>query len=457
VAGALATAFLTALTFGLAPAFQAARQHPSAALGTSPEGSGGTRSGSRVRRALVAGQVALSLGLLAIGFQLTSGLASWAEPPVRDPDRILLASIDLDELRVSTDEIDVFYSALLERASRLPGVEAVGLSGRDLWWSPGGFGNIFLDPGPEARRGPRTDAPRPRGPLGALGADSTIFLAVGGSAGGDFFKAVGLDLVQGREFVEADWRDMPEVAILTERLASELFDGSAVGRSLSLTGPGAREANVRIVGIVESPAELSGQDVAAIFFPSPFFPSARETGAARTLYGRSQRPAAGLAPAIHDLVAQIDPRVPILELATLDQKIRADMLDDLVLARAGALLGIVALLLASVGLYGVTSYSVAMRAHEIAVRMALGARPDSVLAMVLRQAATLVMIGFLLGGVVAIVAGRLIQAEIYGVAGVPFGTLGGAAALLAMAMLLASILPARRAARLDPNVVLREE
>jgi ABC-type antimicrobial peptide transport system permease subunit len=357
---------------------------------------------------------------------------------------MLLASFDLEELRVSTDESNAFYSALLEGARRLPGVEAAGLSGRNLLWSEGGFANFyFVAPGPEGRSRPP-------------GFDSVV--AVGGSAGGDLFRVLGLDLVQGREFAEADWRDIPEVAIVTERLASELFDSAALGRSFSVLGfdrPGAEV--LRVIGIVESPAELSGQDVAAFFFPSPFFPSSTESGAARTLYLRSASPAGPLAPAIRDLVAEIDSRVPVLELTTLDQKVRAENLDNLVLARAAAVLGTVALLLASVGLYGVTSYSVSARAREIAVRMALGARPDSVLAMVLRQAATLVIIGSVLGGLVAIMAGRLIQAEIYGVAGVPFATLGGAAALLGAAMLLASILPARRAARLDPNVVLREE
>ena len=149
--------------------------------------------------------------------------------------------------------------------------------------------------------------------------------------------------------------------------------------------------------------------------------------------------------------------MPILELATLDQKIRADILLQRMLARAAALLGIVALLLASIGLYGVTSYSVAMRAREIAVRMALGARADQVVAMVLRQALAVAMIGSVLGGLAAIVAGLLIQAEVFGVAGIDVATLGGSAALLAVAMLLASILPARRAARLDPYAVLREE
>jgi predicted permease len=440
VIGALATAFLTALTFGLAPAFQATRQHPSAALGTSPAGSGGTRSQSRVRRSLVAGQVALSLGLLAVAFQLTSAVESLNEPPVTNPDRLLLASFDLKELRFSSDQSNTFYSALLDRARRLPGVEAAGLSGRDLLWSRRpDFGNFyFVDPGPEGR--PRFQP------------------VVGGSAAGDLFRTLEIDVVQGRDFVEADWRNMPEVAIVTERLASEFFDGPALGRSLRLTEQGnVPAANVQIVGIVESPEELTGQDVAAIFFPAPFFPSPFQSGTARTLYVRSQGPAGPLAPAIRDLVAQIDSQVPILELTTLDQKVRADYREKLVMSRVAALLGIVALLLASIGLYGVTSYSVAMRAREIAVRMALGARSESVLVMVLRQAGTLVMIGSALGAVLAIVIGRLIQAEIFGVAAVPFATLGGSAALLAAAMLLASILPASRAARMNPNVVLREE
>jgi ABC-type antimicrobial peptide transport system permease subunit len=155
-------------------------------------------------------------------------------------------------------------------------------------------------------------------------------------------------------------------------------------------------------------------------------------------------------------VRQLDPRVPILELSSLDQKIRTDILQQRMLARVAALLGIVAVLLASVGLYGVTSYSVAMRWREIAVRMALGARPEGVLAMIFRQALSIATIGSALGGLVAIAAGLLIQAEVFGVAGIDVATLGGSAALLAVALLLASILPAWRAARLDPNAVLRE-
>jgi predicted permease len=451
VAGALVTAFVTALGFGLVPALRATGHRPSAVLGTSPAGSGGTRSESRGRRVLVAGQIALSLGLLATVFQLSGMLES--EPPGTDPDRMLVASFDLAQLRYSSAESNAFYAELLDRVSRLRGVEAAGLSGRDLLWSSkSGFGNELLLSGRDLLW--TSDAEQ----LGlTLVSPDGRRMTTGASAGGDFFRALGLDLLQGRDFVPSERRDIPEVAIVTERLAS-MMQGGALGRILQVSR-GFGDTAVRIVGIVESPAELYGQDVAAIFFPSPFFPSNVENGTARTLYVRAEGEAAPLAPFLREIVAQIDRRVPLVELATLDQKIRSDNQFQIhrVLAGTALALGIVALLLASVGLYGVTSYSVAMRVREIAVRMALGARADRVVAMFLRQALGLATIGSVLGGLVGVAAGFVIRAAVFGVPGVDIAALSGSAGLLAAAMLLASLLPAWRAARLDPNVVLREE
>ncbi len=452
VAGALVTAFLTALGFGLVPALHATRRHPSAALGTAPAGSGGTRAEARGRRVLVAGQVALSLGLLAAAFQLTSPLESVAEPPGTDPNRMLLASFDLAQLRFSSGESDAFYAALLDRASRLPGAEAAALSSHDF--ATGWITNLVPV---ETGDGPRDPLGRPIG-----------LLVSASSAEGDFFKVLGLDLRQGREFVAADRRDIPEVAIVTEHFAAQIFGGAALGRSLRVSTSliGDAEANVRIVGIVESPVERNIDNVRgpSIVKPSPsgevaaiFFPSPLQHGTARTLSVRAGGPAGLLAPAIRDIVAQIDPRVPILEMATLDQRIPDITQIIRGLARAAAVLGIVALLLASIGLYGVTSYGVEMRRREIAVRMALGAQADRVVAMVLRQALTVATIGAVLGGLMAIAAGVVIQAQLFGVPGVDVAALAGAAALLAAAMLVASILPARRAARLDPMALLRQE
>jgi hypothetical protein len=365
---------------------------------------------------------------------------------------MLLASFDLAQLRFSSGESDAFYAALLDRASRLPGAEAAGISSHDFargWISD----QVRVDTG----NGPRDPSGRPFG-----------FLVTASSAEGDFFKVLGLDLRQGREFVATDRRDIPQVAIVTEHFAARVFDGAALGRSFRVSTSliGEAEAEVRIVGIVESPVERNIDNVRgpSIIEPSPsgevaaiFVPSPLQDGTARTLSVRADGPAGALAPAVREIVAQIDPRVPILELATLDQRIPDITQIIRGLARAAAVLGIVALLLASIGLYGVTSYGVAMRRREIAVRMALGARADLVVAMVLRQALTVATIGAVLGGLMAIAAGVVIQAQLFGVPGVDVATLGGSAALLGAAMLLASLLPAQRAARLDPNVVLRQE
>jgi len=363
-----------------------------------------------------------------------------------------MASFDLAQLRFSSGESDAFYAALLDRASRLPGAEAAALSSHDF--ATGWITNLVpVDTGDE----PRDPLGRPFG-----------LLVSASSAEGDFFEVLGLDVRQGRGFVAADRRDIPQVAIVTEHFAAQVFDGAALGRSLRVsTSPiGDAKADVRIVGIVESPVERNidnvrgpsivkaspSGEVAAIFFPSPL-----QDGTARTLSVRADGPAGALAPAVREIVAQIDPRVPILEMATLDQRIPNMTQVIRGLARAASVLGIVALLLASVGLYGVTSYSVAMRTREIAVRMALGARADRVVAMVLRQALTVATIGAVLGGLMAIAAGVVIQAQLFGVPGVDVRTLGGSAALLAVAMLTASILPAQRAAWLDPMTVLRQE
>ncbi|MGH9238239.1 MAG: ABC transporter permease, partial [Vicinamibacterales bacterium] len=415
VAGALVAAFLTAPGFGLVPAFHATGQHPSAALGSAPAGSGGTRAEARGRRALVAGQVALSLGLLAVGFQLTSGLVSVAEPPGSDPDRLLLASFDLEQLRFSSVESDAFYEALVEGASRIPGVEAAGLADRELLWTWEREGNssVVVD-----SRG--TAAPASSGRDGVLVFQEGMRFAIGGSVGGDLFGAAGLDLLEGREFVAADRRAIPDVAIVTDRLASQTFQGAALGRTLRVS-TSSTEADVRIVGIVESPAELSDPNLGVIFFPSPV-----HEGSARTLYLRADGPAGRLAPAVRDLVARLDPEVPILDLATLDQRIRADTVFERTLASAAAVLGVVALLLAGMGLYGVTSYSVTIRRREIAVRMALGARADRVVRMVLRQALAVAALGAAIGGLVAIAAGIVIQSQVFGAAALDVTTLGGA-------------------------------
>ena len=190
---------------------------------------------------------------------------------------------------------------------------------------------------------------------------------------------------------------------------------------------------------------------AKVYLPSPIEPEP-----ALALYLRTAGPATMLAQPVRELVSRIAPRVPILELGSLDELNERSYGQQLWLARAAAFLGVIGLLLATAGLYGVSSYVVAMRSREIAIRMAMGARPQVILAMVLGQSMRIAAIGLLVGGAAAVAVSRLIQSEYHGIQGIDGVAFGGASALFVAAMLLASAIPAVRASRLDPVESLKD-
>ena len=443
LAAALGTAVVTTIVFGLMPALRATTHRPAAQLGASHAGIGPAPGQSRGGRALVALQVALSLGLLATGTQLVSALEAVGATAGIDSDRLLMVSFDLEQLRFSSAEADAFYERLLDRVSTLPGVEAAGLADRTMLWKFGvgglGLSNSVVAWRPADRR-----------------EDARVYS--GGYAAGDLTEALGLGLLEGREFTPEDREGTPEVAILTEPLASQLFEGPAVGQILSVSArePDAPSVDVRIVGVVEAPRDPHyGRGDGSV--PTVFLPSVLQEQPALTLYVRTQGPALGLAATVRNVVDGIDPRVPLLEAATLEQMNREDIGPQRGLAQVAAFLGVVAMFLATLGLYGVTSYLVSKRSREIAVRMAFGARPGRLMAMLLRQGLTMAAIGVVFGSAAATAVGVWIQAEVLGAAGVDAATLSVSAALLTTAMLVASAIPARRAARLDPMRVLRSD
>jgi ABC-type antimicrobial peptide transport system permease subunit len=164
-----------------------------------------------------------------------------------------------------------------------------------------------------------------------------------------------------------------------------------------------------------------------------------------------------LVPALHEAVKDVDPRVPFVDIGTLQSRFEDRNLEEHLLASGTTILGSVALLLATAGLYGLFSFIVSLRQREIGVRMALGAEPAAVQRLVLRQAMGLAMWGAGIGGVIAIIAGALVSAEIYGTPSIDPLMFFASAAILAVAMLSAGFIPARRASRVDPMVVLRQE
>ena len=440
LAVAVVTAAGTAIAFGLIPALRTTAQQPARVLGPAGAGSSATPRQSFARRAVLVAQVALSIGLLATGWQLVATVRSAGGYAGTPGDRLLIARFDLEPLRLSASETASFYQQLLDRASRVPAVAAAGLARHTAVWT---FGRgaapaslLAWHPG---------DGP----------ADGRAY--IGGYADGDLFDAVGLRLLGGRAFAEGDRDGPPRVAVVNQTLADAL-GGPAVGQMLRIAARDqefSSSTEVQIVGVVESAMEprytADGRPVPKLYLPSPIGPEP-----ALALYVRSRSTAAGLGASLRQLVRDLDARVPIMELGSLDEINERSFGPQLWLARAAAVLGGLGVLLATAGLYGVASYVVSMRSRELAIRLAIGARPRRVLAMILGDSLRIVCAGLALGGLAAWIVSRVIQSEYHGIVGIDIVAFGGSGALFVAAMLVASALPAVRAARVDPVAALKE-
>ncbi len=433
------TAAGTTLAFGLAPAVRVSAQQPSSTLGPgSARNDSGPRQ-SRMRRFLIAAQVALSLGLLATAWQLVATVRGQAVSSGTPGNQLLLVRFDLEPLSLSPAETAAFYQELVARTARLPGVVASGIARHTAVWT---FGQGQAASIVVWQPNDRPDEGR---------------MTIGGFAGGDLFQAAGLRVVAGRGFTEAEQRQSrPQVAVVNQTFASAL-NGPVIGSSLRVAARNhdvASAVDVRIVGIIEpalEPRYEEGLPAAKVYLPVSLEPEP-----ALTLYVRTHGSASALAQPVREVAGQIAPRVPILDIGSLDEFNQRSFGQQLWLARGAAFLGVVGLLLATAGLYGVASYVVAMRSRELAIRMALGARPKVILTMILGQSMRIAAVGLIVGAASAAVASRVIQAGYYGIRGIDALAFGGAMVLFVIAMLVASAIPAVRASRLDPVESLRD-
>jgi predicted permease len=446
----LATLFVTAacaVVCGLVPALRVTSRAPFRALGAARTDAGGTRPIPK-GRPLVVVQVALSIGVLATATQLVTLVASQGGSGGTAPDRLLMTSFDLDQLRLAPDAAERFYAALVDRAGQVPGVEYAGLARRTAVWT---FGR---------GKGPASLIVwQPGEPVGG----GTVVL--GGYAGGDLFDALGLAVIEGRGFQPADRAGFPRVAVVNQAYARQM-QGPILGRTLRVhgyvqraktTGDEAFAAgrDVQIVGIIQSANEpfysRDGEAVPKIYLPTPL-----QAEPALTLYVSTRGDAETLAGPLRDLTHAIDPRVPIVEMGSLEALNEQRMGPLVWMTRASTWMGLLATLLTALGLLAVVSYAVALRTREFAIRMAIGAQPRGVLALVLRQAMRIVVIGFVVGAGLALLATKLLQTQFRGAQGLDAVAFAGSSALLIVVMLAASAVPAIRASRVDPVAALKE-
>lgn len=442
-----ATAF-TALAFGLAPAWHATRSDGPRSKGTGSgrtraslastlrseaRGSTGGRSRARLRRGLVIGEVALSLVLLVCaGLSIRSLAAAQRVDPGFEVDGAVVARF-APTLQGYTDENALaFYHRLTERLEAQAGVEHVTTASH----LP-----LTLNISSERVAGADT----------ALEANEWPF-ADTAAVGPDYFRTMGISVLRGRAFTSVDREDSPGVAVVNERLASVLWpDGDAVGQTLRIDGV---EGSLEVVGVVPTARYRTLGEA-----PRPFFYSsiAQEGDTSRTLVVRGDTDSTLLLDAIRRTARELDPKLAVTGLESLEDSLSTALLLPRVGAGLFGAFGVVGLILATLGLYGVISTSVAQRRQEIGIRMALGAGRLAIARMVAREGLLLAGVGVGVGVLAAAAGSRVLSGVLIGVGATDPITFVAVATFLLVVAVVASLVPARRAASVDPLVALRPE
>ena len=426
-------ACLTALLFGLAPALQATRGVGRDALATRQPAAGRHTRG--VGRALVAGEVALGLVLLvAAGLFVSTFRNLWRVDTGFVADDVVVA--DLGPLREVQDRTArlALYDEMRARALALPGVVAAGYT-RIGQMTGGGIEYRLQAVG----------RPRPA-------EDPALAMEQRVSPG--FLETMGTRLRGGRLIDARDGPAAPAVAVINEAFARLVFpDEPPVGRSFELTGVGA-DGPVEVVGLVEDSKWIDLREA-----PRPMFyrPAAQKDPPSATLVMRVDGATGAVMAAIPGLAASVDRRIRLGDVATLTEVVNRTIATERLLAWVSAGFGVLAALIAALGVYGTLAYGVALRTREIGVRMALGATRGRLRWLVVRESLLLFAAGGAAGALAAAFLSRFAASMLYGVTPGDPVTYAAAAGLLALVLLAAAWLPARRATAIDPMAVLRGE
>jgi putative ABC transport system permease protein len=436
---ALCVSLATGILFGLAPAIGATRENLADSLKEGSQRSGLSPTSPRLRNALLVSQVALALVLvISAGLLTRTFFHLLGANGGFNPDRVLTFQLPLPALKyVDQDHIVVFYQNALGRLRSVPGVQSAGI-GETV--PMGGEGESTVIRMPDHPAATQKELPF---------ANYTII-----SPG--YLSAVGTPVLRGRDFVEADTADSMPVALVNVAMEKKYWPGqSALGKQV---GPGSvRLPLLTIVGVVPDVKHISFREETApemyVVYTQRQWPSMLNLRVAL----RTKADPASMTASVREAIHSIDPDLPLAKVATLTTLVDDSLSQPRFAMLLLASFGVLALLLASTGMYGVISYSVAQRTQEIGIRMALGAERRNVFGMVLSQGARLAGLGIALGLVAALGVTRLMASFLYGVQPADPLTFAIVSLLLVGTALLACYLPARGATRVDPLVALRHE
>lgn len=429
----LAITLLTGLFFGLAPALQLANTNSNQTL--KDGGSEGNRgaAGRSIGNLLITGEVALAVVLLIAGGLLlrTIWRLNQIDPGFNERNA-LAVTVQLSENKYPDNEqVSRFSQQLVHEVSVLPGVQATGIA-RILPIAHDLATGFYIE---GRQREPENQLPQ------------TNYSAVSG----DYFNAMGIPLLEGRTFTDRDNQQTTRVAIVSAELAQRFFPGeNAIGKRINVTtGP---ESFREIVGVV---GDVKQQGLAQATKPHVYEPFAQAPDHFMTLIVRTSHEPSTLVPAIRSQVLELDQELPLQRVTTLDSMISNSIRQQRFASVVLSVFAGVALVLALAGLYGVISYSVAQRTRELGIRVALGAQLSDVLRLVLKQGMTFVLVGEVIGLAGAFALTRLIRGLLFGVSATDATTFVTVAVSLFAVALAACYVPARRATKVDPLVVLK--
>jgi predicted permease len=430
----LAVSVLAGVLFGLAPALQSLRTDLVSTLRSQDAIAG--RQGGRfgMRNLLVILQVAVSLiSLIGAGLFLASAQAAGRIDPGFDSKRMLMVTFDVGAQGYDETRGQLFYRQLIDQIEELPGVQEAAVAEYAVLLGDVGFSRTVIPTGEELPPG-----------------ENGYMVQINGVSD-RFFESVGIPIVRGRGFLAADRQDSRLVAVVNEEMAARLWPGeNPVGRQFQFFGaPG----SIEVVGVARNSKYGFLGEKAPMYL---YLPIAQSYASEATLHVRTDGDPASLTGPVRRAVQSLDPRLPLADLRTGSRVLDDALWAPRTAARLLTVFGLLALVLAAIGIYGVMSYLVRQGRREIAVRIALGAQRLDVLGQLIRRGMATVVVGLAAGLLAAWLLARLATALLYGTAPTDPKAWGVAALLLLAVALVATWLPARRAAAINPILVLRE-